>query len=156
MERYRVPELVSCVGGLSQGMSYPQFVASKRTEDARLRMEFEEKARRQEAAQAQRLIDDFLVTARVEGLTPVPLRAQLMDGHEARTDKRGWYLNAQHSLAIGENGEYYHLVVPGGAVERLRGVKLHPSLPPMHIGQGGRDGETGDLKEFLTWLIDRR
>ena len=73
-------------------------------------MEFEEKARRQEAAQAQRLIDDFLVTARVKGMTPVPLRAQLMDGHEARTDKRGWYLNARHSLAIGENGEYLSLI----------------------------------------------
>lgn len=89
-------------------------------------------------------------------MTPVPLRAQLMDGHEARTDKRGWYLNAKHSLAIGENGEYYHLVVPGGFAARLRGVKLHPSLPPMHIGRGGRDGETGELKEFLTWLIDSR
>jgi len=92
----------------------------------------------------------------LRGMTPVPLRAQLMDGHEARTDKRGWYLNAKHSLAIGENGEYYHLVVTGGFAERLRGVKLHPSLPPMHIGRGGRDGETGELKEFLTWLIDSR
>jgi hypothetical protein len=26
----------------------------------------------------------------------------------------------------------------------------------MHIGRGGRDGETGELKEFLTWLIDSR
>ena len=137
-------------------MLYPQLVTSKRAEDARLRIEFEERARRQEAVQAQRLIDDFLVMARAQGMTPVPLRAQLMDGHEARTDKRGWYLNAKHSLAIGENGEYYHLVVTGGFAERLRGVKLHPSLPPMHIGRGGRDGETGELKEFLTWLIDSR
>ena len=73
-------------------MPYPQLVTSKRAEDARLRIEFEERARRQEAVQAQRLIDDFLVMARAQGMTPVPLRAQLMDGHEARTDKRGWYL----------------------------------------------------------------
>lgn len=133
-------------------MPYPRLVTSKHAVDARLRIELDERARRQEAAQAQRLIDEFLVTARVKGMTPVPLRAQLMDGHEARTDKRGWYLNAKYSLAIGENGEYYQLVVPGGFAERLRGVRLHPSLPPMHIGRGGRDGETGDLKEFLMWL----
>ena len=29
-------------------------------------------------------------------------------------------------------------------MERLRGVKLVPSLAPMTIGKGGRDGETGD------------
>lgn len=38
-------------------MPYPQLVTSKRAEDARLRIEFEERARRQEAVQAQRLID---------------------------------------------------------------------------------------------------
>ena len=38
-------------------------------------------------------------------------------------------------------------------MERVRGVKLEPSSPPMHIGRGGRDGETGDLKEFLGWLL---
>lgn len=132
---------------------YPRSVTSKRAEDARLRIELEERARRQEAAQAQRLIDDFLAAARAKGMTPEPLRAQLMDGHEARTDRRGWYLNAKHSLAIGEHGEYYQLVVPGGFMERMRGVKLEPSSPPMHIGRGGRDGETGDLKEFLGWLL---
>ena len=57
-------------------MPYPQLVTSKRAEDARLRIEFEESARRQEAVQAQRLIDDFLVMARAQGMTPVPLRAQ--------------------------------------------------------------------------------
>ena len=85
---------------------------------------------RQEAVQAQRLIDDFLVMARAQGMTPVPLRAQLMDGHEARTAPRRGTRNAIPSLAIGENGEYYHLVVPGGFAARMRGVKLHPSLPP--------------------------
>lgn len=128
-------------------------MTSKRAEDARLRVEMEESARRQEAARAQRLIDDFVAEARARGMETVPLRAQLMDGHEARTDRRGWYLNAKHSLAIGENGEYYQLVVPGGLAERLRGVRLAPSLPPMHVGRGGRDGETGDLKEFLDWLL---
>lgn len=48
-------------------MPYPQLVTSKRAEDARLRIEFEERVRRQEAVQAQRLIDDFLVMARAQG-----------------------------------------------------------------------------------------
>ncbi|MDO4412591.1 hypothetical protein [Cutibacterium sp.] len=134
-------------------MSYPRPVTSKRAQDAKRRIDLEEGERRQEAARAQRLIDDFLAAARSKGMTPEPLRARLMDGHEARTDKRGWYLNVKHSLAIGENGEYYQLVVPGGFRERIRGVTLEPSLPPMHIGRGGRDGETGDLKDFLGRLL---
>ncbi|ERF57737.1 hypothetical protein H639_05776, partial [Cutibacterium avidum TM16] len=48
-------------------MPYPQSVTSKRAEDARLRIELDERARRQEAAQAQRLIDDFLAAAPARG-----------------------------------------------------------------------------------------
>ena len=39
--------------------------------------------------------------------------------------------------------------MPGGLKERLRGVQLRPSPPPLIVGKGGRDGETGDLAEFL-------
>ncbi len=52
-------------------------------------------------------------------------------------------------MAIGEDGGYYILVVPGGLGERLRGVKLTPTPPPLIVGQGGRDGETGPLTDFL-------
>lgn len=110
--------------------------------------------RRREGAAAQKLIDAFIIEAKESGLATEPLRAQLLDGHRAKTGKRGWYLNAKQSLAIGENGEYYQLVVPGGLKERLRGVDLEPSLPPLHVGRGGRDGETGYLKEFLAWRLN--
>ncbi|MCI1747169.1 MAG: hypothetical protein LKI24_03100 [Acidipropionibacterium sp.] len=129
-------------------------MASQRAEDARRRIELQEQDRRREGAAAQQLIDEFVVTARERGLVTEPLRAQLLDGHTAKTDRRGWYLNASRSLAIGENGEYFQLVVPGGFKERLRGVTLEPSLPSLHIGRGGRDGETGYLKEFLSWRLD--
>ena len=36
---------------------------------------------------------------------------------------------------------------------RFTGVKLKPTPPPMVIGRGGRDGETGDLQEFLDWRL---
>jgi hypothetical protein len=45
------------------------------------------------------------------------------------------------------------LTVPGGWKERLTGVKLEPSPPPLVIGKGGKDGETGDLAEFLAWRL---
>ena len=35
-----------------------------------------------------------------------------------------------------------------------RGVFTEPTLAPLVIGRGGRDGETGDLKEFLAWTLD--
>lgn len=128
-------------------------MASQRSEDARRRIELDEADRRREAAAAQKLIDDFVATARERGIAPEPLRAHLLDGHDARTHQRGWFLNASRSVAIGENGEYYQLVVPGGLRERLRGVDLEPSDPPLHIGRGGRDGETGMLSEFLAWRL---
>ena len=78
-----------------------------------------------------------------------PLRATLYSGQSVKTDKRGWYLRKNQSVAVGEDGSYYILTVPGGLKERLRGVQLRPSPPPLIVGKGGRDGETGDLAEFL-------
>lgn len=120
-----------------------------RAEQAARRVELAEGAARAEAKQAQVLIDRFVADARDAGLPPVPLRAALYSGHVVRTDKVGWYLRKNKSLAIGDDASYYVLTVPGGLAERLRGVKLSPSAPPMVIGRGGRDGETGDLPDFL-------
>jgi hypothetical protein len=44
--------------------------------------------------------------------------------------------------------------VPGGLRERISGVKLKPSAPPLIVGKGGRDGESGDLAEFLRWRLE--
>lgn len=107
-----------------------------------------------ESSRAQVLIDEFVQQAKARGMEPVALKAKTLDGHLVKTDKRGWYIRQNRSLAIGTDGEYFVLIVPGGWMERLRGVKLEASDPPLYVGKGGRDGETGDLKEFLAWTLD--
>jgi hypothetical protein len=120
-----------------------------RAEEAARRAELAAAAGQEESRQAQRLIDAFVAEARARGVAPEPLRATLFDGHGVRTDKTGWYLRKNKSVAIGDDGAYYVLTVPGGLRERLGGVRLQPSPPPLEVGRGGRDGETGDLAEFL-------
>ena len=124
-----------------------------RAEEAARRAELAAAAERGESRQAQLLIDAFLVEARARGVPTKPLRATLYGGQSVKTDKTGWYLRKNESLAIGEDGGYYILTVPGGLRERLSGVKLKASPPPLIVGKGGRDGETGDLKEFLDRLL---
>jgi hypothetical protein len=124
-----------------------------RAEEAAQRAELAASQSRAESAKAQVLIDQFVADARAAGIEPEPLRATLFGGQTVKTDKTGWYLRKNKSLAIGENGEYYVLTVPGGWRERVSGVKLTASPPPLIIGKGGRDGESGDLAEFLRWRL---
>jgi hypothetical protein len=125
-----------------------------RAEEAAHRAELAAGQERAESKKAQLLIDAFLADATAAGIAPEPLRATLYTGQSVKTDKRGWYLRKNQSLAIGDDGSYYVLTVPGGLRERLRGVKLTPSAPPLIVGKGGRDGESGDLAEFLQWRLD--
>ncbi|SHJ75803.1 hypothetical protein SAMN02745244_03187 [Tessaracoccus bendigoensis DSM 12906] len=126
---------------------------SERQRAALVRQQLTDANARAEAARAQVMIDQFLKDAEAAGLAPRPLKARTLDGHVVKTDKVGWYLRTNHSVALDTEGNYYSLVVPGGWKERLRGVKLQPTLAPLVIGRGGRDGETGDLKEFLAWTL---
>lgn len=125
-----------------------------RAEEAARRVELAAGQERAESRKAQGLIDQFLRDARTAGIPPEPLRATLYTGQSVKTDKRGWYLRINRSLAVGEDGGYYVLTVPGGFRERFTGVKLRPSPPPLIVGKGGRDGETGDLTEFLRWRLE--
>jgi hypothetical protein len=125
-----------------------------RAEEAARRAELAAGQARGESAKAQVLIDQFVADARAAGIAPEPLRATLFTGQAVKTDRSGWYLRKNQSLAIGEDGAYYVLTVPGGLKERLRGVTLTPSPPPLIVGKGGRDGESGDLAEFLRWRLD--
>lgn len=120
-----------------------------RKEAARRRIELAESAARAESESARVLIAKFVSDAVEKGVPAVPLRATLLDGTPVKTDQSGWYLRVNHSIAIGTDGSYFVLVVPGGWRERLFGAKLVGSDPPMFIGKGGRDGETGDLQFFL-------
>jgi hypothetical protein len=130
-------------------MSVPEGRGTSRAEEAALRADLAAGAERAESAKAQVLIDQFLIDVVAAGIPAEPLRATLYSGQAVKTDKRGWYLRKNRSVAVGEDGSYYILTVPGGLKERLRGVRLRPSLPPLIVGKGGRDGETGDLSEFL-------
>lgn len=120
-----------------------------RAEEAARRAELAAGSERAESAKAQVLIDGFLRDVAAAGIAAEPLRATLYSGQSVRTDKRGWYLRRNQSVAVGEDGSYYILTVPGGLRERVRGVRLTASPPPLIVGKGGRDGETGDLAEFL-------
>lgn len=103
-----------------------------------------------EAEVAQALIDDFVAKATASGLPPQALRARLLGGQQVRTDKSGWYLRKDHSVAVGTDHAYYVLTVAGGGLmTRVRGVQLKATPPTLVVGLGGRDGETGDLAEFL-------
>ena len=125
-----------------------------RAEEAARRAELAMAQERAESKQAQQLIDTFVADARARGLGPQPLRATTYTGHSVKTDKVGWYLRKNKSLAVGDDGSYYILTVPGGLRERLTGVKLRPSPPPLVIGKGAKDGESGDLAEFLQLRLD--
>jgi len=123
--------------------------SKSRAEDARRREEMAAAARRNESIAAQVLVDEFVADAKGRGLVPEPLRAQLMDGTRVKSDQVGWYLNKARTLAIAPNGRFFQLLTTGGRLTRLTGVKLNPSPPPLVVGRGGRDGETGDLSDFL-------
>ena len=120
-----------------------------RAEEAARRAELAAARDQAESREAQRMIDGFVTEAKARGIATEPLRATLFDGHVVRTDKNGWYLRKNKSVAVGEDGAYYVLTVPGGLRERLGGVRLQPAPPPLEVGGGGRDGETGDLADFL-------
>ncbi|GAA1828691.1 hypothetical protein ACFFOM_13040 [Microlunatus capsulatus] len=125
-----------------------------RAEEAARRVELAAAQERGESLQAQKLIDGFVTQARERGLPTERLRATLFTGQSVRTDKTGWYLRKNRSLAIGDDGAYYVLTVPGGLRERVSGVKLQPSPPPLVVGRGGRDGESGSLVDFLRWRLE--
>jgi hypothetical protein len=125
-----------------------------RAEEAARRAELAAAQDHAESRQAQKLIDEFVAAANAKGIAPAPLRATLYTGQSVKTDKIGWYLRKNKSLAIGEDGSYYVLTVPGGLRERLSGVKLKPTPPPLIVGKGGRDGESGDIADFLRWRLE--
>ena len=127
---------------------------ARRAEQAAQLAELREGKQRHESRAAQGLIDEFLLQAQRLGVEPGPLRATLLSGHSVKTDKTGWYLRKNHSLAIGIDGGYYQLTIMGGLAERLRGAKLTATPPPIYVGSGGKDGETGDLTDFLERVLN--
>ena len=82
-----------------------------------------ERQRAAETARAHELVAAFARTARERGLRAVRLRARGYNGRSTyRTRVRGWYLRPDRSIAVGEDGGYYVLAVPGGLWAKLTGV----------------------------------
>jgi len=106
--------------------------------------------RQVEAAQARVLIAEFVRQADARGIRPVRLRARSYDGKSRyRTATSGWYLRRNQSVAVGTDGAFYLLTVPGSLRSRLLGAQLEPSDPPLILGKGARDGESIDLADAL-------
>lgn len=127
---------------------------AQREEDARRRLDMVAAAARNESAAAQVLVDEFVAEAHRRGLQPEPLAAVLLNGTRVKSDQVGWYLNSRRTLAIAPDGRFFQLLATGSLLSRLTGVKLQPSPPPIEVGRGGRDGETGDLKDFLARTLE--
>jgi hypothetical protein len=127
---------------------------SQRQADARRRHELAAGAAQAEAQAAQQQLDAFVAQLRELGTEPEPLQATLLNGSRVKTDRTGWYLNKARTLAVAADGAYYQLVTAGSALARFTGVKVQPSQPTLVIGRGGRDGETGDLADFLARAIE--
>jgi hypothetical protein len=114
-----------------------------------------EAARAADAARARVLIDDFVRRAAELGVHPEVLSARSLDGRSTyRTRLRGWYLKANRSVAVGEDGEFYVLSVPSSLRARFSGAEVQPSTPRLVIGAGGGDGETMSLETLLQRRLD--
>jgi hypothetical protein len=114
-----------------------------------------EAGRAAEAEQAGRLLAGFVRRATERGLSPVVLRARAFDGHATyRTRLRGWYLKANRSVAVGEDGLFYVLSVPSSLRARFSGADVSPSTPRLIVGAGGGDGETMPLEQLLQRRLD--
>ncbi len=122
---------------------------SQRQADARRRHELAEASARAEARAAQEKLDAFVARLREAGAEPEPLTASLLNGRRVKTGLVGWYLNSARTVAVAPDGSYYLLVSSGSALARSTGVTLRPSAPTLVIGRGARDGESGDLADFL-------
>jgi hypothetical protein len=118
--------------------------------------EAQERRRAAEISQARVLVADFVRRARERDLPTEPLVARSYTGHgRYRTGLRGWYLKADRSMAIAEDGGFYLLAVPASLRARLTGVTLREDDPPLVVGRGGRDGESIPLATLLERLLSR-
>jgi hypothetical protein len=111
-----------------------------------------ELARREadEARRARAMLAEFVEAARERGIAPVGLVARSYGGgRRFRTRLRGWYLSADETLAVGDDGELYILTVQGSLRGLLSGVDVAPARPRLVIGEGGRDGERISLRALL-------
>ncbi|MEV4516487.1 hypothetical protein AB0K00_47000 [Dactylosporangium sp. NPDC049525] len=113
-----------------------------------------DRRRAAETELAMALIKQFVTDARVAGLPTEPLRARSYSGRSYRTPLRGWHLNSDRTIAVGDDGRYYSLLVPPSATGWLTGVTPQPQAPRLIVGEGARDGESIPLQQLLAKRLD--
>jgi hypothetical protein len=103
-----------------------------------------------EFRKAEAKLAEFLPVVTAHGPAPEELIVQGYGGHgQARTKLRGWYLRNNKTVALGTDGKFYVLIAPLSTWDKLRGVNVAPTRPPLIIGEGGKDGESIDLSDAL-------
>jgi hypothetical protein len=123
---------------------------AERAELADYHVQAQRRRSEQESAQAQILIDRFVVQARQAGLATEELTARPWSGRgRYRTGVVGWYLRRDRSVGVGVDGGFYLLVVAPVPFGRWRTVRIEPTPPPLQVGKGARDGESVALDELL-------
>jgi hypothetical protein len=112
--------------------------------------------RRGEEGAARKLLGCFVADAVAAEIPPSPLAVQRPGRRrDVRTDRTGWYLRRDHSLAVTEDGAFLVLTRPLRWHAGLRGhVSVTASEPPLVVGRGGRDGDSIDLAELLRRRLD--
>lgn len=112
-------------------------------------------ARQAEHEKATTIIREAIAQFRAAGIAPIPLRAKPYTGSGSiRTALEGWYLKQDQSLAVDAAGRYYVMRVEGGLRARLRGSSPEPTLAPLVVGRGARDGDTFNLEELLRMRLE--
>lgn len=111
-----------------------------------------------EAAQARTLVAEFMIRVADLNIPPQKLVAHTRDSKHVRyrTLLKGWPLRGDGSAAIGTDGEFYYLSVDRSWSARFSGATPSPSAPPLVLGKSGRDGESVDLKDALTRILDQQ
>lgn len=139
------------VNGHTGGVSEEQEQWQARRRDAAREQEaLLERKRAGDSAQAEKLVEAFVASARARGLRTTQLRARAYSGRATyRTGLAGWYLKRNGSLGVGTDGGFYVLSAPTSLRARIRGVALPASSPPLVVGVGARDGESMPLQALL-------
>jgi hypothetical protein len=107
-----------------------------------------------DSARARAMLADFVQRARARGIAPEPLVVQGYGGKgSARSQVKGWYLRVDRSVGVGEDGEFYVLTAPLTVLDRIRGVTVGPTPPPLVIGRGSGDGDSIDLADAINRVL---
>lgn len=135
-------------------MSSESDFAQEQARAAALKQQLLRASQAAESRQASDYLRQFVAAARSAGLPEQPLVVKGYNGKgTARTSLTGWYLKADHTLAVDTEGRFYILIDELSLVDRLRGKNPSPSEPPLVLSAGARDGESMDLTRKLTELL---